>query len=819
MSIEVIDAWFAQRGWKAFDFQREAWSHYFAGRSGLVHAPTGFGKTLSVFLGPVAESLAKAAPQGTTPPLSLIWITPLRALAQDTAEALREAIEGLGSNWTVGVRTGDSSSSAKDRARRRPPTVLVTTPESLSLLLSYPEAPGIFDSLRAVVVDEWHELLGTKRGVQAELCLARLRAFAPGLRTWGLSATLGNLDQALRVLCPGDGSAVLVEGRLDKRTTIETLAPDSIEGFPWSGHLGLRLLPSVVERISRARSTLLFTNTRAQAEAWHRAILVAKPDWESWTRLHHGSLDAEERRLAEEGLNDGSVRLVVCTSSLDLGVDFSPVDQVIQIGSPKGVARLMQRAGRSGHQPGAPSRLVGVPTHAWELIEYSAARSAVEEGRIEPRPPLMKPLDLLAQHLVTTALGGGFRQDEMLAEVRSTHAYADLLDSEWQWVLDFVSHGGAALHAYDQFRKVEDNDGRCVVPSAQAARFHRMSIGTITSDASVVVKFANGARIGTVEESFIGRLRPGDRFLFGGRVLELKRFRDMTATVSRAKGSATMIPRWMGGRMPLSSELADGVRERLDQARRGLHRDRETTLLEPLLQIQAARSAVPGPQDLLVEVQQARDGFHLFLYPFAGRLVHEGLASLLAWRIAKQHPGTFTVFQSDYGLELRCADPFPITESDIAQWLAPERLLEDILECLNSSELARRRFRGIARVAGLVFDGYPGARKTVRQVQASSSLLYDVFLRFDPSNLLLEQARREVLDGELEFERLRRTLESAACMRILLRRIDRLTPFSFPIWAERIREQAGSEAYEDRIARIASELAQGEPLLGEAAPA
>ncbi|HEX7184970.1 MAG TPA: ligase-associated DNA damage response DEXH box helicase [Thermoanaerobaculia bacterium] len=802
-------AWFAARNWTPFDFQREVWDAYRAGESGLIHAATGTGKTYAAWMAPILEWMEehpeKIGKRTAAPPLRVLWITPLRALAADTEASLRAPLRELGVPWTLERRTGDTSSTVRNRQRERLPTALVTTPESVSLLLSRPDARELLGGLRMVVVDEWHELMGGKRGVQTELALARLRRWNPDLRTWGLSATLGNLDTALAALLGGRAGR-LVRGAGPKPIRVDAVLPESMERFPWAGHLGLKLLPQVVAAIEEGRSALVFTNTRSQAEIWYQAILDAHPGWAGEIALHHGSLDRKVRDWVEDGLRQGGLRCVVCTSSLDLGVDFAPVDRVLQIGSPKGIARLAQRAGRSGHQPGAESRVTCVPTHAFELIEVAAARTALESGRIEPRAPRRKPLDVLAQHLVTVALGGGFRSAGLLDEVRSTWAYHDLTDAEWDWVLDFVTRGGPALRAYPEYRRVAEKDGLHVVPDAAVARRHRMSIGTITSDAEVQVQYKGGARLGTVEESFVARLRPGDRFVLAGRLLELDSVRDMTAWVRKAKGKSGAIPRWMGGRMPLSTELGAAVRDRLEEARRGVFDSPEMDAVRPILELQARWSEIPEAGDLLIERLRSREGHHLFLYPFEGRLVHEGLAALFAWRISRLRPITFTFAVNDYGIELLSPDPAPLDEALAAGLLSPAGLVDDIPASLNAVEMAKRRFREIARVAGLLFQGFPGSRKPARHLQASSGLFYEVFAQYDPDNLLLRQAHREVLEQQLESSRLGRALARLAESRVRIVGVARPSPLAFPLMVDRMREKLSSEKLADRVRRMQAQL-------------
>lgn len=822
--MNPAEAWFREHVGEPFAFQRDAWDAQRRGESGLLHAPTGMGKTYAAWLpalmrwceehGLQRGIFGETKNDSATEPLRVLWITPLRALATDTEANMKKPVEALGLPWTVQRRTGDVSASVKAKQKKRLPTALVTTPESLSVLLSYADAPQNFRGLQTVIVDEWHELMSTKRGTQTELGLARLRRWNPELRVWGLSATLGNLDEAMRTLLgprAADGGR-MIHGPDDKKIAITTLLPDDMDRFPWAGHLGITLLPKVLDVLENSGSTLLFTNTRSQAEIWFNEICAKRPEWIGQVALHHGSIDRKSRQAVEDLLRVGGLRCCVCTSSLDLGVDFSPVEQVIQVASPKGVARLLQRAGRSGHQPGKVSRVIGVPTNALEIIDFAAARDAAAARAIESRRPLDRPLDVLVQHLVTCAMGGGFASDAMLNEVRCTHAYRNLSDAEWSWCLDFVRRGGETLKVYPQYARVaEDDDGVFRVASQKIARNHRMGIGTITSDTSIAVRFANGKKLGTVEESFVGFLRPGDKFVFAGHLLQLVRVRAMVATVKKASGKKAQVPKWQGGRTPLSTQLADAVRDRLDDVRRrGEAADDlppEMLAVAPLLALQGRWSAVPAADELLIETTQTRDGHHLFLYPLQGRLVHEGLGTLLAHRLLREAPRAVTVTVNDYGIELLSPEPIELSESDWRSLLSRKRLLDDLLEALNASQLARRAFRDIARVAGLISTGFPGQPVANRHLQASSELFFDVFTDFDPENLLLDQARREVLEQQLEVQRLRSALERLAEQRLDSRRTERLTPLAFPLWAERLREQhLTSQSWQERVGKMVMRL-------------
>ena len=809
--------WFTARGWKPFVFQKQVWAAIKNGQSGLLHASTGAGKTYAVWFGAL-DRFARAAPAVDKPrkrkplaePLTVLWITPMRALAADTARALEAPLHDLQIPWSIGLRTGDTSSSERARQSRRLPSALITTPESLTLMLARADAFTALSTLRMVVVDEWHELLGNKRGVQLQLALARLRRWHPGLIVWGVSATLGNQAHAEQVLIP-QGGGISVQGQTSKALQVDTLLPPALERFPWAGHIGLKMLPAVVAELESSPGSLVFTNTRAQSEIWFLALLEARPDWAGLIALHHSSLSRDTRDWVERALKDGQLKAVVCTSSLDLGVDFLPVERVLQIGSAKGVARLMQRAGRSGHAPGRVSRVTLVPTHSLELIEAAAAQDAVAQRRIEPRESPHKPLDVLVQHLVSMALGGGFLPDELYEEVCQAWAYRDLTPQDWTWALAFVRHGGLSLTAYPDYRRVEpDEYGVWRVPDARLARRHRMGIGTIVSDASIQLKFwskgGGGKQLGSVEEGFIARLRPGDGFLFAGRLLELVRVENMTAYVKRSATKKAAVPRWNGGRMPLSNELAHAVVARFSAADQGTFIGPEMQALRPLLEVQKRWSGLPTETCLLAEVLKSREGWHLFLYPFAGRQVHLGLASLLAWRVSQRLPVTFSIAVNDYGLELLSATCVDWSTHLDPQLLSPDALLKDVLASLNAGELALRRFREIARIAGLVFAGYPGAPKSTRQVQASSGLFFEVFKQYDAGNLLLAQAGEEVLREELDIHRLEQTLARLNRLQLDLHSVKRPTPLGFPLLVERMRESMSSEKLADRIRRMVSDL-------------
>jgi len=831
----LAQAWFAARHWEPFAFQLEVWRNLAAGRSGLLHANTGSGKTYAVWFGAIARAQACGVPlRGAhAPPLGVLWLTPMRALSSDTTRALQAPLADVAPAWTVGQRTGDTASGERARQDRRLPTALVTTPESLSLMLARERAATELAGVHTVIVDEWHELVGNKRGVQVQLALARLARWNPGLAVWGLSATLGNLEQAMQTLC-GPGAA-LVRGRTDKTIVIDTLLPADPGRFSWGGHLGAQMQQPVVEEIERTMTTtggttLVFTNVRSQAEIWYQMLLAARPQWAGSIALHHGSLDREVREWVEAGLKDGSLKAVVATSSLDLGVDFLPVERVLQIGSPKGVARLLQRAGRSGHAPGRVSRVTVVPTNTLELVEAAAARRAAVAGRVESRESPDKPLDVLVQHLVTVALGSepgppgqparsGFDADALFDEVRGAYAYRALAREEFDWALAFVERGGDSLGAYPQYhRVVRGEDGRFRVTDRGIAQRHRLQVGTIVSDAAMQVAWMSGGRIGTVEESFIARLSPGDCFVFAGRVLEFVRTQDMTAYVRKASKTKGRVPAWGGTKMALSEAMTDMVQAVLFEAAASFDDGRaafqadflepEMQAAQPMLATQARLSRLPQPGVLLIERFQSREGHHLFVYPFGGRHVHMGLAQLLAWRLSRAQPNTFSLSINDFGIELLSVVPVDPSALQDGSAFSSRTLLADVLASLNSGALAQRRFREIARVAGLVFGGYPGAPKSLKQLQASSSLFWEVFRKYDAGNRLLAQAEREVLAQELELGRLRSTLSRMASQRVEWVDLAVPSPFALPLMVERFREELSTEKLADRLQRILAE-AQG----------
>jgi ATP-dependent Lhr-like helicase len=824
---QVIKQWYGQKEWKQFPFQKEMEATYLAGFSGLLNAPTGSGKTFALFLPFLADYINRCPDTYTTQKnngLLMLWITPLRALTNDIRKAMQEVCDDLHIPWRIMTRTGDTSAAEKAALKRKLPEVLLTTPESLHLMLAQKEYPKVFQGLQVVVCDEWHELLGTKRGVQVELGLSKLKVLGgnqpvednhsplttrhSSLKIWGISATIGNLEQAAEVLLGNDfppEQIKMVRANIDKRLVIQSIIPENIENYSWAGHIGVKLLPQVMEIVAKSKTTLIFTNTRSQSEIWYHAIIDNYPEYAGIMAMHHGSLDNELRNWVEQALHAEALKVVVCTSSLDLGVDFRPVDTVVQVGSPKGVARFMQRAGRSGHHPGAISKAYFVPTHSLELLEGAALKQAIKQGVFESRDPMLLTMDVLIQYMVTLAVSDGFRAEKLYKEVKSTFAFADLRLDEFNQLLVFITNGGKTLAQYDEFLKVEVENGLYKVNSRRVAMRHRLSIGTITSELSIRVKWLSGGSLGTVEEGFISKLKPGNTFWFAGRSLEFIKVKEMTAYVKKSKANKGLIPSWNGGRMPLSSQLSAVFRDKLDEVAHGIETDEEVKALKPLFDLQASLSHLPQSHEFLIESFKSREGHHLLFYPFEGRLVHEGMASLLAYRISKIKPASFSIAMNDYGFELLADEDIPIEQAlEDADFFSINNLIDDIQHSLNSNEMARRKFRDIAHIGGLVFTGYPGQQVKNKHLQASTSLLFEVFNEYEPDNLLVRQAYNEALAFQLEEFRLRAALQRIEKQSIILKTIERPTPFAFPIMVDSLgRERLTTESLEERIAKMA----------------
>lgn len=797
---KIIADWMESKGNQPFEFQSKTWDKLGNGYSGMVVAPTGFGKTFSVFLGILIDFINH--PENYEKGLKLLWITPLRSLAKDLGRAMQEAIDEIGLDWTVEVRNGDTDVKDKQRQTRQMPDVLLVTPESLHLLLAQKGRERFFKSLHCVAVDEWHELLGSKRGVMVELALAYLKSKHPKIKVWGIAATIGNLDEAMNVLLPNFKKKVKIFAKEKKKIEIIPVYPEEVEVLPWAGHLGGKLADQVVPIILNSKTTIVFTNTRSQSEAWYQLLLEAYPDFAGQIALHHSSIDGNIRQWIEDALSEGKLKAVVSTSSLDLGVDFKPVDAVVQVGSAKGVARFMQRAGRSGHSPFEVSKIYFVPTHSLELIEVAALKEAVKTQTIENREPMVQTFDVLVQFMVTLALGGGFREDELFDVIRNSHAFSFMTADEWEWCIFFITSGGKIGANYEEFHKVvKDENGLLIVKSRKIAMLHRMNLGVIVSDAMLRVKFISGGYIGMIEEYFISKLKPGDKFVLAGRVLEFLRIKEMTAYVKLSSGRA-ITPSWLGGRLPLSSNLSHFLRQKLAQSMHPNSKEKELHFLHPLVSRQNEHSHIPAEDEFLVELIKTKEGYHLFLYPFEGRLVHEVMSALIAYRISKLYPISFSMAMNDYGFELFSDSEIKITEEQLHEILNIENLTQDLLNSINATEMARRKFRDIAVISGLVIQTLPGAQRSNKSLQSSAGIIFKVLEEHDPENLLLKQAYSEVFNQQLEEHRLRAAFERISKSKIIYKFATAFTPLSFPIKVDSLRQSLSSEDLSTRIRKL-----------------
>lgn len=791
--MNIIEKWFRSKKWQPWQFQKDTWQAIEDGKSGLISVPTGSGKTYAAYLGALMHVKEDEG-------LQILYITPLRSLTRDIELALKQPVDDLNLKISIESRTGDTSYHRKLKQRKKFPNILLTTPETLSILQSYPEHKEFFKNLKFVIVDEWHELLGTKRGVLLELSLSHLRSFLPVLQIWGMSATIGNLNEAAESLAGKNAS--IIQAEIERPVILKSILPLHAKQMPWAGFSGLSLLAYVLAHLDETIPTLLFTNTRSQAERWYQAILEARPNWK--IGLHHSSIAKQQRIQVEEGIKDGSLSLVVCTSSLDLGVDFPKVEKVIQIGSCKSVARLIQRAGRASHQPMKPCHILILPSHALEIVEILALKQAIEQGAIEKRIPLKRSYDVLFQHLVTIAMGGGFTKDEAFKEAIATNAFAALKIEEFTDILLHLVHGGS-LEAYPDFHKLIVENGVYTVKDSSIALRHRMNIGTITSDSHIPMKLLNGKMIGSIEESFLASLKPKDAFAFGGNVYELVQLAYLAATVRRSRSKEVKAPIWQGSRLPFSPSLAHIVREIFHRySLSHENHSHDERIFEEICGLQKKFSSLPKLGQCLIEIAKTREGWHHFFYTFEGASSNEVLASLIAYRLTKDIKTTVYTATTDYGFELLSSKKIEMTADQLHAAFQTENLNEDLLAATNINELAKSQFRDIAKIGGFLFTGYPSRKKSQRQLQMSSSLLFDIFLKYEPEHLLLRQAFEEVMNEHFQIERLSWALERLSSSEIVINETKFLTPLALPIYASSLSGQVSSETLKERVLAMTS---------------
>lgn len=833
-----FEAWFAARGWSPRAHQLALLQKAREDRSALLIAPTGAGKTLAGFLPTLVELSTETAERTAGAKQSLVstgrdlqragglhtlYISPLKALAVDIARNLERPIAEMALPIRVETRTGDTPVSRRQRQRRYPPDVLLTTPEQLALLLSSDDAPFLFSSLKRIVLDELHALVTSKRGDLLSLGLARLWRLAPQMRAIGLSATVAEPDQLARFLVPQPGgqerAADIVVAGGAAPPEVEML--DTRERLPWAGHSARHALPEIYELIKANKTTLVFVNTRSQAEMLFQNLWSMNDDGLA-IALHHGSLDVAQRRKVEDAMSAGRLRGVVCTSSLDLGVDWGDVDLVVNIGAPKGSSRLMQRIGRANHRLDEASRAVLVPANRFEVLECRVAIDAIAENA-QDTPPLRKgALDVLAQHVLGCACGEPFFSDELYDEVRTAAPYADLSRQDFDDVVDFVASGGYALRTYERFARIkQDKEGRWRVANPKVRQSYRMNVGTIVEDDMLKVRLvrsrgggtgstgviARGGRLlGEIEEAFIEGLSPGDTFVFSGEVVRYETLVEDQVYVSRAHDKDPKVPSYMGGKFPLSTYLAERVRRLLDDGRAwgGLPEQ-----VRDWLSLQKDVSRVPAVRELLVESFPRANKHYLVCYPFEGRLAHQTLGMLLTRRLERARARPLGFVANEYAVAIWGLGDlsFMIRSGriDLNALFDPDMLGDDLEAWLAESALMKRTFRNCAIISGLIARRHTGEEKSRRQVLFSTDLVYDVLRKHQADHVLLRAARADAATGLLDLRRLSDMLMRIHG-RITHRELDRVSPLAVPVMLEIGRESVYGEAADELLAEAADEL-------------
>ena len=810
-SINKIKKFFYKNNWDPLPYQIESWNSYLNGENGIIQVPTGCGKTYAALMGP----LSKIEDSIHHNSVNILIITPLKALSRDLKSSIDLAAKHFNPEISVGIRNGDTSPYEKKKQILKTPNILITTPESLSLLLSNKKSNKIFHQLSTILIDEWHELMGSKRGNQCELALSWLRGNTKNLQIWAMSATIGNIKNAARAIVGMKGKAPkIITTKLQKEINILSVLPEDKTTFPWSGHLGIRSHSSLLKVLDKSKSTLLFTNTRNQSERWYQCLNFYLPEMEGKIAIHHGSLDKEVRKTVEDGVKNGSIKWVVCTSSLDLGVDFQPVDQIVQIGSAKNLARLIQRAGRSAHRPGGKSKIIFMPTNSLELLEISAIKRVLKSGITESIKMPQLSYDVLLQHLVSLACGNGFDPIIEKERVKDCWSFRDLKDEDWNWCIDFLEYGGKCLKAYPKYKKIEreksnnkNNSIKYFVKDKSQIRMHKFNIGTITSDKFINVKYLKGKSLGNLEENFASKLKSGDTFFFAGKILQFVKIRDMNLYVKKSSKKSSLIPAWVGGQIAISDLLSDCLRNELDICNnpdKNLHFNEEINSLLPILKKQRKISNIPKKEQLLLEIYKTKEFMNLFVFPLDGKFVNEGIAFLWALRFAKKQKSTFSIAANDFGFSLTTSNDydFSIIKKDPNYFFKSSNLEEDLQKAINFSELTKRRFKNIAQISGLVNQNNPNKTKTSSQLQISSSLFYDVFTKYEEDHLLIRQANQEVKEYQLENGRITKCLERLSNLEILLNETKQPSPFAFPLLVERLKNTLSNESIEKRVEKL-----------------
>ncbi len=811
-SITYIKEFFNKNGWEPLPYQIESWEAYLNGENGIIQVPTGCGKTYAALMGPLSKLKDSKKQTG----LSILLITPLKALSRDLKNAIYLAAQFFNQEITVGIRNGDTSPYEKKKQIIKPPNILITTPESLSLLLSNKESNKMFNNLFSIIIDEWHELMGSKRGNQCELSLSWLRGNIKDLQIWAMSATIGNIKEAARAIVGIKGEKPkVISTNIKKEIEILSVLPEEETTFPWSGHLGIRSYSLLLKILDKNKSTLLFTNTRNQSERWYQCLRFCLPEMEDRISLHHGSLDKDERKIVEDGVKNGSIKWVVCTSSLDLGIDFQPVDQIVQIGSAKNLARLIQRAGRSAHRPGGKSKIIFMPTNSLELLEISAMRRIIKSGVSEKIKLPELSFDVLLQHLVSLACGPGFNPNTEKERIKDCWSYRNLNNKDWDWCIDFLEYGGKCLKAYPKYKKIEreklkgdEGNFKYFVKDKSLIRMHKFNIGTITSDNFINVKYLKGKSLGNLEENFATKLKSGDTFYFAGKMLQFIKIRDMTLYVKKSSKKSSLIPAWVGGQMAMSDLLSDNLRSEIDICNRlennNQYINKELNSLLPILKKQKNLSDIPKRNQLLIEIYNTKELTSLFVFTLDGKFVNEGIAFLWALRFANKKQSTFSISANDFGFSLTTSEnyDFSIIEKEFSYFIENINLEEDLENAINFSELTKRRFKNIAQISGLVNQNNPTKTKSSSQLQVSSSLFYDVFTKYEEDHLLIKQAHEEVKEYQLENKRITNSLERLSNLKIILKETKTPSPFAFPLLVERLKNTLSNESIEKRVEKL-----------------
>jgi len=792
---EPFAGWFAARGWAPRPHQLALLERAQAGKSSLLIAPTGAGKTLAGFLPSLVDLAAMSGDSKRPHRLHTLYVSPVKALAVDVLRNLQTPAQEMGLDLRIETRTGDTPPARRQRQRAHPPDILLTTPEQLCLLIASEHARVFFEDLKAIVVDEIHALAPTKRGDLLALAMARVERWAPGYRRTGLSATVADREALVRWLSP---KAEVILGPVGAKPVIEVLDTDA--RIPWSGHTGRHAIGDVYDAIKRARTALVFVNTRAQAEMTFQELWRVNAD-NLPIALHHGSLDVEQRRKVEAAMTRGLLRAVVCTSTLDLGIDWGDVDLVIQLGAPKGCSRLVQRIGRANHRLDEPSHALLVPNNRFEVLECRAAKEAVGEGALDGEMARVGGLDCLAQHVMGAACGEPFLADELYEEVVSTAPYADLTRKQFDRVVDMVATGGYALRVYDRYRRIieDPKTKRWRARTARDAQQHRMNVGAIVEETMLTVRWlagqaavnrrvargekANALRggrpLGQIEEYFIEGLTSGDTFLFAGQILRFVALVETDVLVTRAVGEDTpKIPSYAGGKFPLSTYLADRVRRIVGNPRAW---PKLPAQVREWLRLQKLRSIIPTPEQLLVETFPRAAKHYLVCYPFDGRLAHQTLGMLLTRRLERLGKKPMGFVASEYAMSVWALEP--LGDVDMAALFDEDMLGDDLDAWLAESALMKRTFRTCAVIAGMIERKAPGSEKTGKQVTFSSDLIYDVLRSHEPDHVLLQAALADASAGLLDVARLGALLRRIKGS-IVHKNLDRISPFAVPVMLE-----------------------------------